>query len=185
MSAQGIDNRLVDRLADLFPYAEDVVNLARRAGLDTDQIRLTGAVQNQMGEVVRFARAHGHVGSLIAAALQLAPGDAELEQLNQESARPVPPRRRTGGAGHMSPEVIGREEADVLRDMAERLRQVELRAELTVQQLSYMTKSLDTLALAVSHRPNGLVPLWILTGVNTATLVVIVSIIVQLVRSLP
>lgn len=151
MSAQGLDNRLADRLADLFPYAEDVVNLARRAGLDTDQIRLTGAVTNQMGEVVRYARAHGSVGSLIAAALQLAPGDAELEQLNQEAARPGVPRRRREGADAVSPETIGQDVADVLRGQGRQLNDLDKRTAVIETNVGHIREDLAKLIAQVAE----------------------------------
>lgn len=178
------DARLVERLTDLYPTRESVPTVARRAGIDPQEIPLAGSVEDQWAAVVQHARARHGIPALIQAVPEWS-NDGELTALLAAAATPKPARRRTGKAGQMSPEVIGREEAEVLRDMAERLRQVELRAELTVQQLGYMTKSLDTLALAVSHRPNGLVPLWILTGLNTIVLVIIVSVIAELFRSIP
>jgi hypothetical protein len=79
------DGMIVDRLAEWYPYAEDVTAVARRAGLPPERIPMSGSVLNRWDAVVRHARGRGQVGALLRAALDVygAPA-ADVEQWARE-----------------------------------------------------------------------------------------------------
>jgi hypothetical protein len=116
MAARDVDRRLSELLAELWPHREDVVGRARRAGIEPEELRLTGSVANMWDEVVHYARVRGLTAALIHEA-QSDHALPELEELRRAELR----------TGNRALDSMGEIITDHLDKMRQEMREMEKR----------------------------------------------------------
>ena len=159
MSAHEVDARLCARLAELYPQAETVSTLARRASIDPAQLRLSGPVADQWGALVQAVRARGATAALIADALVNEAGDAELTALLAEERSTARQRRRS----------LSREGAPVSPTSDDLLHQVAQDIAVMQRDLHYTKAEIEELRRALERLPPGYMTLQVLVGLLVLT----------------